>query len=128
MTAEEFLTEARKTARPCLYLVESPQDGPLAAVWKGPGLVARSPALHWLTIDCTKLPAEFAPFGLTGAVSIFIDRGGPGGSHAYDPAVKSLNPGRGTALYARPASNLPPLAAAAQPDATDSAMDGGGWM
>ena len=38
MTTEEFLSEVRKMVRPCLYLTGSPQDGPLAAVWKGPGL------------------------------------------------------------------------------------------
>jgi hypothetical protein len=65
--------------------------------------------MHWLTIDCTKLPADFGSFGLTGAVSIFIDRGRTGGTCARDPAVKSLNPGSGTALYAKAATNLPSL-------------------
>jgi hypothetical protein len=108
MTAEDLIAEARGMALPCLYLTTSSQDGSLVGVWTGQVFGNREPARPWLTVDCGKLPLQFAPFQLTGALSIFLDTE-QGGTCVHDKRATSLATGRGTALYGRPASNLPSL-------------------
>ena len=93
LSGEELLAEVRKMARPCVYLTKNFLDGPFAGVWSGPGIVPTDAKRHkhWITIDCTHLPAEFAPLQLTGAASVYIDKGTKAGSDQEGGCV-SLDP------------------------------------
>lgn len=132
LSGEELLAEVRKMARPCLHLTTNPDDGPFAGVWRGPGVVPIELAQpeHWITLDCARLPPEFAPLQLTGTVSIYSDAG-PNerkgefleGCVALDPqgvfktspdpliriGERTVRPGVecGAALYARAGSSFP---------------------
>ncbi len=113
MTADELLAEARRIARPCVYLTKGAKDGPLAGVWGGQGLVPLDAAnhRHWLTIDCRILPKEFNDLNLTGAISVYSDEEDcEGGQCVRDPRLKSINAGKRTPLYACPGTTLPSLA------------------
>lgn len=110
MTAQDMLVEARTVAKPCIQLTIRSQDGPLAAVWKGKGLVpVKAPNHeHWLSIDCSKLPGDFADLSLAGVISIYASRkGGKSGRCEHDPSLASVAGGKGETLYARSATSLP---------------------
>lgn len=85
--ADTLREELRKIAKPCIHLTRNAADGPFAGIWGGPGIVpapagepaARPPKAvgpkyrHWITLDCNRLPDEFAPLDLRGAASIYSD-------------------------------------------------------
>jgi len=133
LSGDELLAEVQKMARPCIHLTSNPEDGPFAGVWRGPGIVPIDlpEHEHWITLDCVRLPEEFASHQLTGAASVYANEGPnartgefkDGGCVALDPQCvfngtpkpsiriggRTLFPGEGCgeALYARPGTSFP---------------------
>jgi hypothetical protein len=113
MTADELFAEAQKIARPCVYLANRPEVGPLAGVWGGKGIVpvAVPDHRHWLSIDCSILPKEFEDLKLTGWLSVYTNEADcESGRCIVDANVKSVQVGSRTPLHARPGTTLPTLA------------------
>ncbi len=78
MNIDQLIEEARKIARPCVDLTQD-DNGVLAAIWDGPGLVENRVApscssgifRHWLSWDCRFMPPEFED--LRGCLSLYME-------------------------------------------------------
>lgn len=118
MDIEQLLAEAQRLARHCTLLVDQPNGGPIAAVWRDPDIAAPAYAAkeHRVTIDCRFLPPHLS--GLTGCVSIYDDDEADDDICSvvdYDPngALPEASDAS-TKLYAQPAMSLPPISAICQ--------------
>ncbi len=108
MAKADRIAQATQLARPSVLLKRSGPASARAGVWGGPGVVPApaGPFRHWLSIDCRFLPAGHGPSG--GVLSVYTnEEDGESGHAGHDPAA-SLEFGGGTALYAHPATSLPP--------------------
>ena len=117
MTGEELIEEAKRLARPCVYLTGQQSDNQeVAGVWGDPGLVPAPSEeyRHWLTVDCRFLPEGFSDLP-AGCMSIYVDEEEEGGLVALNPSLHLSAPvGDGVSLYAHPGVSLPDLDAVFQ--------------
>jgi hypothetical protein len=108
MTFEELLAEGRKLERHCVFL-RSTGTGSVAAVWydRDYGEIESTGYRCWLTVDARHVPC--LPSSLAGYISVFTNQKDCVSGRIE---VTSSWPKRaGTALYAHPASVLPPIEA-----------------
>jgi hypothetical protein len=110
MTDDELFEQAKEIAKPCVYLTTSPEDGCLAGVWGGEGILPTEQKHHhhWLSISCSILPEEFSDLKLSGFASVYSNEEEcEGGLCLLGPDVNQIDNNGGKLLYAKQGISIP---------------------
>lgn len=108
MDIQKLPKEAEQLFRPCVLLKRSYDNGRLAGVWGGPGIVPApiGPYRHWLSIHCKYLQSECGPED--GVLSVYTNEDDCVSGFAAHDSTAVLSASEGVPLYAHAEYSFPP--------------------